>query len=330
MLRKSLLSGATAALLLSACQPADEGEPFREGLPSTETAAVNVPSVSGQSVNDGRVQAMGGQGQIADLYQLTRGATALVNGGTVAVLTLLEKITDHTPTSVSGDTAVWGPYTDDLAPNTWKLSVTRTADDTYTYALEGKAKAADDSAYVTVLSGTHTVARDGSGARLKHFGSGTFTVDWDKGATLAEHDNNVGSGLFTYSRLAPGAEASVAVKFTQIRDDSGRRVDADYSYKATPRAGGEFVFVQNKNVDANPGLERMTVKSRWQAGGAGRSDVRLSGGDLGAGAFTVSECWDTNFISRYYNAQYPGAPAGYGSEDANCVFTTASYAAALP
>jgi hypothetical protein len=326
MLRKSLLCGA--ALLLSACEPADDAESFREGLPSRDTVAVNTPGVS----SAGSVQTLATEGQVSDLYKLTRGASAMVNGGTVFVLKMLEEITEHRPTSIDGDTAVWGPHTGALARNTWKLSVTRTGDHTFTYALEGKAKTADDSAYVTVLSGTHTAAVNEDGARRKHFGEGSFTVDWDAASTLPERDDNAGKGVFTYSREAPGAEASVVVKFIQVldREHPGRRVDADYSFKATPGEGGELAFGVDQNMDANAALERLTVMSRWQPGGAGRSDVKLSGGDLGAGAFTVSECWDTNFISRYYAAAFPGAPAGYGVEAEDCAFTSAVYAAALP
>lgn len=326
MLRKSLLCGA--ALLVSACGPADDAESFREGLPSRETVAVNTPGVS----SAGSVESLATEGQVSELYKLTRGASAMVNGGTVFVLRMLEEITEHVPTSIDGDTAVWGPHTGALARNTWKLSVTRTGDHTFTYALEGKDKTADDSAYVTVLSGTHTAAVDDSGARLKHFGSGSFTVDWDKASTLPERDGNAGTGVFTYSREAPDAQVSVVAKFTQVidREHPDRRVDADYSFEATRGQGGELSFGVDQNMDANPQLERLTVMSRWQQGGAGRSDVRLSGGDLGAGAFTVSECWDTNFISRYYAAAFPGAPEGYGVESESCVFTSAVYATALP
>ena len=324
MLRKSLLCGA--ALLLSACEPADDAESFREGLPSRDTVAVNTPGVS----SAGSVQTLATEGQVSDLYRLTRNASAVVNGGTVFVLSMLENITDHAPTSIDGDTAVWGPHTGALARNTWKLSVTRTGDHTYEYALEGKDKSADDSAYVTVLSGTHTAAVNASGERRKHFGSGGFTVNWDNASTLPERDGQLGTGVFTYSREAADAQASVTVKFTQVRDDNhpGERVDADYSYKATPGEGGEFTFGVDQNMDANPELERLTIKSRWVQGGAGRSDVKLGGGDLGAGAFTVSECWDTDFISRYYDAEFPGAPASYGVESEDCVFTGASYALA--
>jgi hypothetical protein len=174
---------------------------------------------------------------------------------------------------------------------------------------------------------------DADGARRKHFGSGNFTIDWDKAATLPERDDNAGKGVFTYSREAADApQVSVVVKFTQVvdREHPGHFLDADYSFKATRGTGGEFSFGVDQNMDANPSLERLTVMSRWQQGGAGRSDVKLSGGDLGAGAFTASECWDTNFIARYSTAAYPGAPAGYGVEAEDCAFTSAVYASAAP
>jgi hypothetical protein len=333
MLRKSLLCGATAALLLSACEPADDAQSFRDGLPSRDMVEVKTPAQQSQAIGDGSVQSLATQGQISDLYQVTRGATAVVNGGTVFVLGLLENITQHAPTSISGDTAVWGPHTGALARNTWKLSVTRTGDHSYSYTLEGKDKTADDSAYVTVLSGTHTAAVNSDGERVKGFGSGSFTVNWEKASTLPERDDNVGTGEFTYSRETPTAVASIVAKFRNVRDGSNpaRRVDGDYGYQHTPGAGGEFTFTQDKDVDGRTALERFTVKSRWQQTGAGRSDVRLSGGDLGTGSFTINECWDTRFLSTYYVAAFPGVDTSknYGVES-SCAFSTAVYAAAQP
>ena len=118
---------------------------------------LNVPAKSGSAHRRHRPPAGRLPGRRVRLLRLTRGATVRVNTGALAVLGLVESITDDQPTSLKGNVAVWGPYTDALSPTTWKLTVTKTAANTYSYKLEGKAKAAADSAFKVVLSGTHAV-----------------------------------------------------------------------------------------------------------------------------------------------------------------------------
>jgi hypothetical protein len=72
-------------------------------------------------------------------------------------------------------------------------------------------------------------------------------------------------------------------------------------------------------------LEVVTVKSRWMESGAGRSDVKLAGGDL-LGEATVNECWDTGFLSAYQRSSVDPR-AGYGEEATDCVFAPALYSA---
>lgn len=326
MFRKSLLC---ASLLFVGCDQAVEGEDaFRDGLPSKELVQVKAPGGNGQGLEVESVGALG-KGDTSDFYKLTRGATVVVNGGTVAVLNLIENITQHTPTSLEGDTAVWGPHTDALSPNTWKLSVTQTDEHAYSYKLEGKAKNDADSAFKVILSGTHSISTDASGNRQREFGTGSFTLDWDAAQTLPEHDDNIGSLKISYSRPSAQTDATVSAEFRQVKDDEapGTRVNADYRYKETPAAGGEFDFALDKNMDTDPqrsAIEHLTIKSRWGQNGAGRSDIQLSKGDLGTGTATGSECWDANFASQYLTLSYaPGF--GYGEVSACGTFSTPVY-----
>ncbi|MCY1021651.1 hypothetical protein [Pyxidicoccus sp. MSG2] len=320
MLRKSLLC---AALLVAGCDSAkNDEESFREGLPSKDMVEMKAPKKNGQ----GLTSAFYGQGQTAEYYQLTVGAAVTVNGGTLAVLNLIEEIVKHTPTSIEGDVAVWGPHTDALSPSTWKLTVTRTDDDTYSWVLEGKAKNAEDSAFVAFLSGSHTAAVDADGERVKGYGSGEFLIDWEKMRTLPnQNQNDMGTAEIQYSRTDAKAVASVVAQFHQVRDEEvqGGRVDANYSFKQAPGAGGELDFVLKKNIDTDPARtkrEDLSIKSRWEATGAGRSDIELSGGDL-FGKATVSECWDSNFLSAYFAVSFNPA-VGYGTVSACGNFTT--------
>jgi hypothetical protein len=328
MFRKTLMLCASLAIV--GCGNAQEDE-FREGLPSKEQVTVKEPGKSaGQSlqVEGGEVFAFD-KGQTSDFYKLTRGATVSVNGGTAWVLNLIEEVTKHTPTSIEGDVAVWGPYTDALSPNTFKVTVTKTGDNAYSYKVEGKAKAAADTEFKTIISGSHTIATDADGNRLRDYGSGSILLDWDAAQALPEHGADVGTAAIRYSRLDAQAVATVEADFRNVKDDErpGTRVSADYRYKETPGAGGEFDFGLNKNFDTEPArsaIERLTIKSRWAQSGAGRADVKITGGDYQIAAATVSECWDANFASQFLLASWVTIPV-YGDVSACGSFNVALY-----
>src|SRR5690606_23768517 len=132
-----------------------------------------------------------------------------------------------------------------------------------------------------------------------------------------------------YAHTDAATQTTVDAEFRQVRDreNEGGRLDADYRYQNTPGTGGEFDFKITKNIDTEPSRsarEDLRIKSRWAATGAGRSDIKLSGGDLDEGA-TVSECWDTNFRSTFFTFSFD-LGLGYGTEAAGCAgFTTAVY-----
>ncbi len=325
MKRMSLFA---ACLLFTACG-AGLGDPFRTGFPTAETVKLEVPeNARGQQKLDGTgTTRQELQGETSGFYQLTRGVTVGVNAGVGIALGLVEAITDHPATQVNGNTAVWGPHTGDLSPITWRFSVTQNGPHDYAYKLEGKAKQDGDAAYVTVLSGNHQPALDANGNPIEKFGSGSLLLDWDARQTLpadVPEDKNVGKAAINYSRLDVTADVTINVVFTQVRDEAtGGRMDATYKYLKQAANGGSFEFMSHKDLQ-NDGsqAEHLTIKSRWLQVGAGRADVKASGGDLVSDA-TANECWDTNFDSQYLVASW--APFfGWGDETA-CAFPTAEY-----
>jgi hypothetical protein len=325
--------GMTAAAAAGCGMVDSDG--FRGGVPTRDTVALRVPGADATgalTVTDGVQSAL--VGQKADTYVTTRAITAVVNGGTYAVLTLVRTIIDFPASSVSGDTAVWGPHTEPLSPNTWRLTVSRLAPHQFHWLLEARAKTAADSAFVTIISGTHTEALGAGGRPLEGFGSGDFAVDWDAAATLPEHDNNVGKAAFTYARVSPAAVVTVDVDFHGIKDDkTGEIHDALYRYGETPGAGGQLDYAADQDVSPGPGptgtaKEHFTVHSRWQETGAGRCDVRISGGDLTGTAFdgtAGSECWDSNFLSSFRDVAYDPDPNGKWGAETSCAFSPAAY-----
>ncbi|MFL5306020.1 MAG: hypothetical protein ACJ8F1_12450 [Polyangia bacterium] len=324
------------------CGKADDGE-FNGSVPTSATVALAVPAASANAASAAsasNVSVKGGalQGQLAADYVVTRTVVGVVNTATAAVLNLVKAITEYPPTTVQGDTAVWGPGTDPLSANTYRLTVTKVAPHVFTYTLDGKGKTEPETAFVTVLSGTHTRALDAAGQVMKGFGSGDFTLDFDAADTLPQHDDNVGQVAFHYSRLSPTATVTIDVSFTGVQDHcdplacktSGQIFDAVYAYSATPGSGGDLQYGDAKNyVATSSAKETLSLHSRWLETGAGRTDLQMTGGDVGVTVDTSSECWDSNFGSVYSFASYdPGnAMANWGAE-ANCgAFQAAAFVA---
>lgn len=294
---------------------------IRNGLPTSDTVHLSVPARSGQALEDVGQQQQAVRGETSSFYRLTRDVTGVVNLGTAVVLGLVKAVTDNPPTSFSGNLAIWGPYTDPLSPNTYRLTATDNGHHQYSYALEGKAKQAPDSAYIIILSGVHVAATDSSGHPIRGFGSGSFLIDWDKAQTLPEHDANVGTGAFSYSRTSAAAPVEINVTFTQVRDlISQQLINVNYKYVQAPAADGMFQFsTYQRNSSGN--LQRLAIESRWKQTGAGRSDVVLNPGSPPP---TINECWDSLFTSQYLHVSYD-ASQNYGVEASDCVFATAEY-----
>lgn len=335
MVRLALCGALLAAV---GCGKADDSE-FAGSTPTKETVALELPASAASSApaaHSSGLSVKGGAllGDVAKDYVLTATVVGVVNGATAAILNLVRDITDLPPTTVSGDTAVWGPGTDPLSANTYRLTVTRTAPHQFTYVLDGKGKNDPDTAFVTVLSGTHARALDAAGDVMKGFGSGELTLDFDAAAKLPQHDNNVGQIVIDYARNSPTATVTINVTFTGVQDHcdpatcqtSGQLFDAVYAYTSTPGNGGDLQYADVKDyVATTSAKETLEIHSRWLETGAGRTDMQMSGGDVVLGAQTSSECWDANFRSVYSNTTYDPS-LDWGAES-SCAFTSAAYAA---
>jgi hypothetical protein len=323
------LVGLTAVLAGAGCRKPDD-DAFRAGVPTREAVSLHVagaPTDGSSAATTGALLA-----QKAGTYEVTRLVTAVVNGGTWAVLTLVRTVVSFPSTSHTADSATWGPYHDALSLNTWRLTVTRVAPHDFQWMFEGKDKDKGDDAYLTIISGTHTAAVDAMDDPIEGFGNGTFTIDWDAAAKLPQHDQNVGVAKFTYSRLTTDAMVTIDVDFTGIQDQSTKEIfNAEYRYASTPGQGGELRYAEDKDNYPGPGptgtaKEHFTIESRWTEDGVGRCDLQDAGGDLGATVAHGSECWDARFDSVYRDVE-PADPMGnWGAESACTAFPAAEYA----
>jgi hypothetical protein len=333
-----------AALALAGCGKLDASD-FEGSTPTKDTVALVVPAASSTTTtananSDVTVTRSALLGDTAKDYVLTATAAYVVNTATVAVLGLVKGITNYPASSVDTDTAVWGPWTDALSANTYRLTVTKLQEDVFSWKLDGKGKTAPDTAFVTILSGTHTRAMDAQGHAMEGFGSGNFVIDWDAADTLPQHDQNVGQMAFTYSRTSPTATVSNDVTFTNVFDNCdpascnthGQLFNALYAYTATPGNGGDLQFGATENyVATTTANETLSLHSRWMETGAGRTDIQLTGGDVGTAVDTSSECWDSNFLSVYSAASYdPNDPAVDWGMESSCAFPSQALVSLSP
>jgi hypothetical protein len=338
-LRTASLAVVMMASVVAGCGLAEEegADEFRNGVPRNETVKVVVPeSAPNQRAlttadTSSSQNALTVKGQTSELYQLTRAASRIVNGGAGFTLVLVKTIVSFPPTTVTVDSATWGPWTGALDPVTWRLTVTRVAQGKYDYVLAGRARGDLTGNFIPVLSGSHTPAVGPLGRPIEGFGTGDFTLDWDARRMLPmPEDDNVGKVTYHYERPDLNGPVVVNAEFRRVRDKDrpGQLVDLSYRYQSSP-TGGAMEFVNTAPMTAANAGSRLAVKSRWTAAGAGRSDVRATGGDLPVGTTAQwNECWSGNaiFASTFQFVSWDPSK-NYGTEASDCAFPVAEYSA---
>jgi hypothetical protein len=325
-MRLTLVASLCLILGTTACPEmrGDDPSGFAVGVPRQDTVMMKVPGATAGAVTlESGTQAV--LGELSEWYVTTRAVSGVVNAGAIAVGTLVKLVILHSPTTVTQDQAIWGPYQGPLDPIEWKVTVTRIADHQYHYVFEGRAKNDPAAAFVTVLAGTHRPAVDALGEELEGFGAGSFTLDWNARATLPQpNPDEVGTANYDYSHLGVGEVVQINAKFRGVKDKDqpGKLVDADYVFEQQPRAEGNMTFTYKvPTTDASAGATAR-VHSRWLWSGAGRTDASTVATNLPV-TYTVSECWDVNYLSVYKDV--PLAPAQSYGDEAACAFPTAEF-----
>jgi hypothetical protein len=308
--------------------------PFAAAIPARDVVKMRVPGASSSAQ-----QALTAGAQ-ADFYSASRDAAIHVNAGVQWVFDVVDRVIVLPPTTQTGNTAVWGPtLPQGLEKNAFRFTVVEVEPGHFTYHLDARPKASsDDADFQTIFEGdAHPDAQDrGHGSMDLHLSAarsvddsvclqGDVHVDYDatiEPRTLGVHFVGVGDAC----KGEPTHEARFA--YSEASDHAGAL---------------DFVVVGNvhKAEQNEPLEETLAIRTRWQADGQGRSDVRVSGGEIaqdlathvpGTQATTVdvSECWDASFTLDFQAT----TPSELGdvlqhpaSGDASaCVFTDASFA----
>jgi hypothetical protein len=303
---KSLLTATTVTLSLVACVKQDDTPNIERSLPTADQVSIKLPKSNASSRADS--QAIG---QLSPYYVITLGVTTTFNGGTAWVLTLIHAIVQTPPTSIKDNVYTWGPGSNALDPADYKLEVTANDDGTFDYKLSAKSKTLANATFETLIEGM----ADPTPGEAK--GSGDFTVNFDASRRVNPIQNGDAKGSMQVHYDLAKAHLDLALAST---DAQGRPTAANYAYNAAKEGGGDMTFDVSADVGGTALLETLTLRSRWLGTGAGRTDARIAGGDLGAVQVTAAECWSTSFGRVYYHDSNNFSPAE-GAES-SCAFVT--------
>lgn len=312
-----------SALALTACGRGDE---FLTALPTADVVRINVPEGQGQAL---------ALGETSEFYETTYQVSRFINGSIGGVFLIMGAIVSTEPTVEEENLRVWGPSEPQgLERMSYRFTVEKTAENTFEYVLDARPRGSEaEEDFRAVWSGVaHPAAET--------VGTGTLNLHFDND----DDDCSVGTAVVTY-------DAQVDLRTVDINFDGvDNTCDGDeggylqsYHYSEDSEAAGNFLFSVKGNIHAaeenKPEAETLTIKSRWNADGTGRSDVLLTSSEIeadlaaylpdsGATAVQVSECWNDLFELTYTDTnptelrEHIRQPLG---DDADCAFDTADY-----
>jgi hypothetical protein len=251
----------------------------RDAMPSSSSVHMGNPGDSQQASTGSTAQAQQNLVGASDWYNATAAFVFSVNAGTAWTLGIVEAVTSLPATTCSENSCTWGPGSNALDPNTYRLIVSKNADESFHWNLDAQSKSAPSSSFVTIISG------DATPSGIRHRGSGTFKIDQDAAATLDSHSTDHGTITIDYSNVGP---AHIVAHFIGVDDKSPKNVgqsgNAYYDFRELVSGGGDMEIAwHNLSTDA-----RADIHSRWLANGSGRADVTVL---ASTGNGSLSNCW---------------------------------------
>ncbi len=291
MSTKTILGLTFSSMIFVACGgPADE---FRAALPGKSDVTVSYPEQTAQSEAGLKHQAI--VGEPADFYLNTYYESRKINGFGHFVVTLVETITAYPATTLTENSATWGPFSEDREPNEFQLHVERQDSDTlhYTWALEGRPKSSND--WTGMAGGAFEPSS------VPDQGRGWFVVDFEAIRTLDPTEDGAGQIAYAFDKNADGLNVQVLF---QAVDAQGNHAQAAYVFGERTTGEGFVMFALPADIHENdeismPAAEDLVIRTQWTASGAGRADVVATNGDLGEQTVYGAQCWDDTFVSTF-------------------------------
>ena len=312
------LSGllALSATATGCTVKSDASDEYRDPIPQSSDVALAVPGSSSSTSTTSSAAGLhiaggSGTGDLASYYLFTRDISAGVDWGTGAILGGVWLIVNQPATTISGNTATWGPGNGALDTANWRFVVKEVGDKEYDWELDGRPKAStNDSDFKPVISG------HGYGKSRPEHRSGNFTIDNDEYKLLEpEFGHDSGTTKVTYDLRQYPAQIQV-----ELRPNPTSLGQNDITVTHDSDGSGEVDITGKDDISSTKDgiLEDVTIMSRWNNTGAGRGDAQMSGGEL-TQTVTASQCWSSSFAQTYYTDSVNYQPTS--GDPSSCAFS---------
>lgn len=219
-------------------------------------------------------------GGAPDLRADTEAMCTQLNAAVLGMLEFVDTVRAYAPTEREADLRRWGPWSlqEGRAPFL-QVEIGRSGVSEYGWAFA--LSDLKSGPWTPFFTGTHFAGATVAG------GDGWFTADAGiladalgedrQGVVEVDYDNRDGSAL--------------VVSFQGWQEPGEAPWDATYLYTEIAAGDRDFQYDTAADLVTGEALEAVAVRTRWTPEGAGRSDARVSGGDLGE-VLTLSQCWD--------------------------------------
>jgi hypothetical protein len=317
---------ALAAVLLAACaaEVQTDAESLRAALPDAQAIRLEAPAPP-PSTSSATAEVVAAAPTFGSEYaRITFWTAATVNAGVAWSLGRLGLVVSLPPTSCDALTCTWGPWTDREGLNVWRL-VAQYEGAGWAYKLDARPGSAPLAGFAPIVAG---VAYAGPQPGR---GYGSFAVDFDEAAAL-DHGPDWQQEDFGRLQIEYDARRELRVDVTALgvrsRDPADPvLLDAVYAFRAVGASAPGELQLAVETLEDTP--RNLSLRSRWDAAGAGRGDAVWVSPGL---PYRASECWSSAALgfALVYRASDPVVDPPVGDAGA-CAFPDPSYATlALP
>jgi hypothetical protein len=320
--------GSSAFAMGGCALPQDNAAKFREPIPHGSQVALAIAGstasgTSAQAATSVHVQDVpggsggGGSTGYASYYEFTRSITDSVDTVTTAILGEILVVASLPPTTIDANHAVWGPGSSDaLDPVSWKLVVTATGGGQYNYEVDGRPHLSNNDAdWRAILTGS------GFDDTSSLYQSGNFLVDNDALRALdPTRTSSTGTVGITYDARSYPLNATADVN---PNDGTGAFYDVTVQHGSDGSGVMSLTALADVATPADGKNENVNEDSRWNSTGAGRADIKMTGGDFGAATVLLSQCWSDSFAQTYYTDSVNYQPTT--GQASSCVYAQASF-----
>jgi hypothetical protein len=290
--RSSLPIAIAIAALAGACgNYSNEDLEFMNALPDRDDLAAQIPTSALSPADE------------AELSKTTHETIRTFNGF-LELLRIIDAIRTYPPTSRAPNVRVWGPVAADQAGWQWRMTMTRTDAQHFSYDLEFHRDIdPDDDFWHPFITGDF-VASAGVHRGMGHFRADTAEV-FANGFAVGKRgeDSHVHVIDMVYSTRDFPISVVMDIE-TSPKDVLTGEVNLTvrntfhYEYEAQASGQGAMRFrVTGDLIPLTPVQEVLSVTARWLPSGAGRADAVIESGD-GMG-LTHSQCWDSSFRQTF-------------------------------